>query len=74
MQELLQSRRLALPDYQVVNIKGHAHSQVFYVKCIIRQMNIEVKGEGKSRRKAEQRAAKKAIIEVKSSFEKKQSE
>ena len=72
LQELLQSRRFSLPDYQVVNVTGHAHAQVFHVKCTIEQMNIKVNGEGVSRRKAEQLAAEKAIIEVESSFGKKQ--
>ncbi len=74
LQELLQSRRFALPDYPVMNITGHAHAQTFHVKCIIKQMNIEVKGEGKSRRKAEQVAAEKAIVEVESMYKKKQSD
>ena len=68
LQELLQSRSYPLPDYQVVNITGQAHSQVFHLKCSIEQMNIEVKGEGKSRRKAEQIAAEKAIAEVESFY------
>jgi dsRNA-specific ribonuclease len=44
------------------------------VKCTIEQMNIKANGEGKSRRKAEQAAAEKAIIEVESRFGKKQNE
>jgi len=71
LQELLQSRRFDLPDYQVVNISGQAHAQVFHVECSIKQMGIEVKGEGKSRRKAEQVAAEKAIAEVELHFTKK---
>jgi len=68
LQELLQSRGYSLPDYQVINITGQAHAQIFHLKCTIAQMNIEVKGEGKSRRKAEQVAAEKAIAEVESYF------
>ena len=64
LQELLQSRRFSLPEYQVVNITGQAHSQVFHVRCSIDKMNIKVEGEGKSRRKAEQVAAEKAILKV----------
>lgn len=66
LQELLQSRRFELPGYQVVNITGQAHAQIFRVKCSIDKMSINVEGEGKSRRKAEQVAAEKAIIAVKS--------
>ena len=73
LQELLQSRRYGLPDYQVVNITGRAHAQIFHVKCFIEQMNIEVKGEGKSRRKAEQMAAEKAIEQVEAYYGSKQS-
>lgn len=73
LQELLQSRRFALPEYEVVDVTGYAHAQMFHVTCSIEQMNIKVTGEGKSRRKAEQKAAEKAIIEVESSFSKKQS-
>lgn len=64
LQELLQSRRFSLPEYQVVNITGQAHSQIFHVRCSIDKMNIKVDGEGKSRRKAEQDAAEKAISKV----------
>ena len=68
LQELVQSRRFALPDYQVTKISGQAHAQIFHVKCTVQDMHIEVTGEGKSRRKAEQVAADKAIIQVKKIF------
>jgi ribonuclease-3 len=68
LQELLQSRSYPLPDYQVISITGQAHAQIFHLKCTIAQMNIEVNGEGKSRRKAEQIAAEKAITEVETYF------
>lgn len=68
LQELLQSRRFSLPDYQVTKITGQAHAQVFHVKCTIDKMKIEVNGEGKSRRKAEQVAAQIAILQVNKSF------
>jgi len=68
LQELLQSRRFALPDYHVTHITGHAHHQMFHVKCNIKQMSIEVNAEGRSRRKGEQLAADKAIARVKNYF------
>lgn len=71
LQELLQSRRYSLPDYKVTDITGHAHAQIFHVKCSIEKMKIEVSGEGKSRRKAEQIAAARAITQVEQSFGKK---
>jgi len=71
LQELLQSRRFSLPDYQVLNITGQAHAQIFHVRCSIEKMNIEISGEGKSRRKAEQIAAGRAIVLVEQHFRKK---
>jgi ribonuclease III len=68
LQELLQSRQFSLPDYQVTSITGQAHAQLFHVKCTIDKMGIEVSGEGKSRRKAEQVAADKAIIKIREHF------
>ena len=69
LQELLQSRRISLPGYQVVSIKGQAHAQVFHVRCTIESLDIRVDGDGRSRRKAEQVAAEKAIALVQSRFD-----
>jgi len=74
LQELLQSRRFSLPVYQVTDITGQAHAQVFHVRCTIDKIKIEVNGEGKSRRKAEQVAAEKAIKLVNENFGIKQNE
>ncbi|NOQ90031.1 MAG: ribonuclease III [Gammaproteobacteria bacterium] len=71
LQELLQSRHFSLPDYLVTNISGQAHAQNFHVRCNIEKMKIEVTGEGKSRRKAEQVAAEKAILQVEQAYKEK---
>ncbi|HEB82048.1 MAG TPA: ribonuclease III [Gammaproteobacteria bacterium] len=71
LQELLQSRKYPLPAYKVSNISGRAHAQVFHVQCSIDKLGIEVEGEGKSRRKAEQVAAEKAIGKVEKLFSEK---
>ena len=68
LQELLQSRRVPLPVYEVTEVRGRAHSQVFQVRCSIESLSITVEGEGRSRRKAEQVAAEKAIAEVERDF------
>ena len=68
LQELLQSRKFSLPVYDVSDITGKAHAQVFHIKCSIAKLKIEVEGKGKSRRKAEQVAAQKAIALVKENF------
>lgn len=60
LQEYLQSRRLGLPQYGVVAARGEAHRHVFEVECVIPDLNIRSRGEGSSRRNAEQDAARRA--------------
>jgi ribonuclease-3 len=60
LQEHLQGRRLSLPQYSVVNVRGEAHEQQFQVECSIPELNIRTVGEGSSRRSAEQSAARRA--------------
>jgi len=57
LQEFLQGRRLALPQYAVVGTVGAAHRQLFRVECCIPQLGIRTEGEGSSRRAAEEQAA-----------------
>lgn len=58
LQEFLQSRQRALPEYEVVQISGKAHAQTFSVSCRVDGLDEAVTAEGSSRRKAEQQAAK----------------
>jgi ribonuclease-3 len=60
LQEVLQSRRLALPDYVLVGTRGEAHAQTFHIDCVIAALNIRTHGAGNSRRVAEQNAAQQA--------------
>ena len=60
LQEYLQSRRMALPRYSVINIHGEAHDQLFEVECEIGELAIRCRGTGASRRSAEQQAARAA--------------
>lgn len=71
LQELLQSHKLPLPVYRVQRITGKAHAQAFHIECQIPQLDLLVKGEGKSRRKGEQIAAEAAIVKVKEILDKK---
>ncbi len=57
LQEYLQARKLALPKYTVVATQGEAHAQLFVVECEIAQLKVVTRGEGSSRRIAEQAAA-----------------
>ena len=60
LQEYLQGRRIALPQYLVVSVAGEAHEQTFRVECLVPELDIRSFGEGSSRRAAEQSAAKAA--------------
>ena len=60
LQEYLQGRRFALPQYSVVARRGEAHQQLFQVECAIPELGIRSLGEGASRRGAEQEAARHA--------------
>lgn len=57
LQELLQSKYIALPTYTVLGTQGLAHEQVFQVECAIPSLKIATRGVGATRRLAEQQAA-----------------
>jgi ribonuclease III len=57
LQELLQGRRLPVPEYAIVNVTGEAHLQTFEIVCRVPALGIEATGSGASRRSAEQAAA-----------------
>ena len=61
LQEWLQSRHLALPVYEMSQITGRDHAQAFEVICRIQCFSIAARGQGTSRRVAEQNAARAAL-------------
>jgi ribonuclease-3 len=60
LQEWLQGRRLPVPEYAIVEIRGEAHLQTFEVACRIAALDIAATGTGATRRAAEQAAAAQA--------------
>lgn len=60
LQEYLQGRKLALPEYVMLATEGEAHCQTFRVECRIPALKIQARGVGNSRRAAEQQAAEAA--------------
>ncbi|MDT3735667.1 MAG: ribonuclease III [Denitratisoma sp.] len=64
LQEFLQGRRLALPQYQLRATRGEAHAQEFEVECLIPELGISATGHGSSRRAAEQEAARRAFEQI----------
>jgi len=57
LQEYLQQRGLPTPSYEVMEVRGEAHQQYFVVECRIPALDTYIRGEGSSRRHAEQAAA-----------------
>ena len=61
LQEALQARGLALPVYTLTGTSGDPHAQSFFVTCEVSAFAVTALGEGASRRRAEQMAARKAL-------------
>ncbi|TDQ45262.1 RNAse III [Tepidicella xavieri] len=57
LQEWLQGRKMKLPTYHVVATHGQAHRQTFEVLCEVTEWGCTARGQGPSRRAAEQVAA-----------------
>lgn len=64
LQELLQARQANLPEYVVIEVTGQSHDQNFIVECRSELLEEPVKGEGSSRRVAEQNAAMVALAQL----------
>jgi ribonuclease-3 len=64
LQEYLQGRNKPLPDYELLGVEGDDHNQHFLVSCRLRSPGLVVRGQGTSRRKAEQDAASSALQEL----------
>ena len=67
LQEWLQARRLPVPAYRIVATRGQAHAQTFEVECAATTLGLVERGEGKSRRTAEQEAARRLLEILKTS-------
>lgn len=67
LQEWLQGRKMATPTYRIEATRGKAHEQVFVIVCEQPELNLSVRGEGLSRRAAEQVAAQAALAQLQSS-------
>jgi len=64
LQEYLQARGVAVPEYCLDGVSGAAHSQMFRARCRIAELALETTGTGRSRRKAEQHAAARALAQL----------
>jgi ribonuclease-3 len=72
LQEYLQSRGIPLPRYTVERVEGEPHAQVFWVSCEVHglggkqgpKLSATAEGAGSSRRRAEQEAAERILVEI----------
>lgn len=68
LQEWLQARRVALPQYAVLRQEGDSPNQMFEVGCQIEALGVETRATGPSRRVAEQAAAAEALGTLKDRY------
>ena len=58
LQEFVQSKKIALPNYQIEKVDGKAHKQIFSVRCTVAEFDVSTTGQGTTRRNAEQDSLK----------------
>ncbi|MGB8633983.1 MAG: ribonuclease III [Rhodanobacteraceae bacterium] len=67
LQEWLQGRGMALPEYQLVDSHGQDHAKVFDVRCVLSQPSErQYSASSSSMREAEQSAARAALDDLQS--------
>ncbi len=60
LQEYLQSQGRPLPNYVLVGTQGADHARRFFIECVVEKQE-SVRGEGTSKRRAEQEAAQEML-------------
>ncbi len=64
LQEWLQGRAFGLPEYELSQVSGKAHQQVFEVNCSVRDGAMTSTGTGSTRRSAEQESAVRMLAQL----------
>jgi len=64
LQELMQSKQLALPVYTINNVDGASHEQSFTVSCKVSLLHQAMSATATSRRQAEKEAAQYVLNEL----------
>jgi ribonuclease-3 len=64
LQEYLQAKRLAKPQYRVVSTQGEKQNLIFEVECMIEGPGRSAKGSGSTRQRAEQQAAASLLKQI----------
>lgn len=65
LQEYLQSKKKALPQYVLTEIIGEEHEQIFHITCTVAELSLSTQGKAETRRKAEQLAAQQVLQMIK---------
>lgn len=64
LQEYLQAKRHAKPQYRVVSTSGAKQNLTFEVECIVGELKLAASGSGSTRQRAEQQAAARLLEQV----------
>lgn len=64
LQEYLQARKHPLPKYELLQVAGPPHQQVFEVTCTVEALSMSATAIGRSRRSGEQAAAEKMLSKI----------
>jgi len=67
LQEWLQAKQLARPDYQLIESRGEDHARIFIVRCSTPEPDLNEQAEGSSLRLAEMAAAEKMMNKLEAS-------
>ncbi len=67
LQEFLQEKHLPMPQYELVSQTGSSHMPTFSVRVVVGEQSFDV-AEGKSKKEAQQNAAKVALNKLKQKF------
>ena len=62
LQEWMQARQKGLPEYELLDVAGKAHRQVFRASCRVQERTTT--GTGSTRRNAEQQAAERMLDQL----------
>ena len=57
LQEYLQSRKMSLPVYDLHGTEGPDHDMILHIECMIPDLKIKVKAQGRNKKEASQVAA-----------------
>lgn len=64
LQELLQSKKMALPEYKIIAENGAAHDRIFTIECNVRELNLTATATAKTKKEAGQQVATKLITMI----------